>query len=496
MDVLYDRIEHFVVLMLENRSFDNLLGGLYPGKTDFDGLTGRESNPQTRFRFLSLGAKTIPVKNIPSTTPDVMSIPTPDPGESFADINMQLFGIHATASNGVPPMSGFIDNYMRQKPDGLSPSPQKIMHYFTPDQVPALSRLAKSFAVSDQWYASAPCQTWPNRFFMHCATAGGATHNGFLPPHRMSTIFRRFEDQGSSNGWNIYFHDMPQALALTELWPLRNHFHSYDRFQKHICLGTLPSYSFIEPRYFPDTNFPSDMHPPHDISFGDNLVADVYNTVRQSNYWTKTLLIITFDEHGGCYDHVPPPLAVPPDNVRSKEGFCFDRYGVRVPVVLISPYVSQGKILRVKKDSRVPHQGPPYPFDHTSIIATIRKRFGLGSPLTRRDEVAPDLEMVFDLKSPDNNGPSTIELTEHEIANEELARAKHKDLSLLQKGLHDLAAYLPDLTGIADTDVESNISAHVEAINSGEKSIAVPSHRTPAEALSYLTTCRQKMLGW
>lgn len=146
-------IGHIVVLMLENRSFDSMLGALYPKSDTFDGLEGTETNPD---------ANGVPVQvwsNV-GTDEATMRIPNPDPGELWTDINTQLFGAPNVADPApVPTMDGFVKNYLAQR-DG--PIGRNIMHYFTPKQVPVISALAKQFAVCDRWFASAPCQTWPN----------------------------------------------------------------------------------------------------------------------------------------------------------------------------------------------------------------------------------------------------------------------------------------------------------------------------------------------
>ncbi|HKJ94958.1 MAG TPA: alkaline phosphatase family protein, partial [Gammaproteobacteria bacterium] len=218
------RIEHVVVLMLENRSFDSMLGSLYPGNPGYDGLSGDESNPD------SGSGHDISVWSADATDPASMSIPDPDPGELWSDINMQLFGLNGTPNDRPPPMNGFVDNYIRQRAEPAARySPETIMHYYSPQQVPVISQLARHFAVSDQWFASAPCQTWPNRFFLHCATAGGYENNS--PPHfpyMMETVFNQLEE--ADQPWRIYFHDFPQTLTLTKLWPNLEHFRFFDEF--------------------------------------------------------------------------------------------------------------------------------------------------------------------------------------------------------------------------------------------------------------------------
>ncbi len=424
-----EQIDHIVVLMLENRSFDCMLGKLYPASPGFDGLTGSESNIDTN-------GQAVRVWNSPGTDSSSLSIPDPDPGELFVDINMQLFGNPNPASPApAPTMSGFARNYVDQKAGDSEYDPKKVMHYFTPEQVPVISRLARQFAVCDRWFASAPCQTWPNRFFVHTATANGYVNNSPTHfPYTMDTIYNRFELAGRDD-WKIYFHDIAQSKTLAKLWLLPDHFHFYEQFRHDAAQGTLPGYSFIEPRYFSDWSMPNDQHPPHVVTLGEQLIADVYNNLRCSSVWTKTLLVITYDEHGGCYDHVPPPSAAPPSNGPSA-GFNFDRYGVRVPAVIVCPYIPQATVLRPPG---------PIPYDHTSILATLRRRFPeLGPPLSGRDAVAPDLANVLTLENPTNLGPEWLDALPYAPAPNLVARVQDGPLNKMQQALVDLAANLPN----------------------------------------------------
>jgi phospholipase C len=395
-------IEHVVVLMLENRSFDCMLGMLYPNDPDYDGLSGEEMNVYA--------GRTLRVWNDPGMTPTTAVIPTPDPGENFTDMNTQLFGGKDLRADNSPTMSGFAQNYMTQPPSKDGPyDPRSVMHYFTPDQVPVISTLAKAFGVCDQWYASAPCQTWPNRFFAHTGTCLGHVDNSTFPiPFPAHSLLRRLEDNDKT--WRVYFHDMPQSGLLRDIWLYALfHYRLFSQFLADAHTGALPSYSFIEPRYFTDLilrKIPNDEHPPHNVVYGEQLIADVYNALRASPLWKKTLLIITYDEHGGCYDHMLPPAAVAPDD-NDQYGYRFDTYGVRVPAVIVSPYIPAGS--RIRAAPRPIKNGPPYPFDHTSIIATVRKLFNLGSALTARDSVAPDLLGALTLASPTNDGPARID---------------------------------------------------------------------------------------
>ena len=455
----WEAIDRVIVLMLENRSFDCMLGKLYPKSAAFEGLSGHETNPWHQNDGTIVME---PVWNDAGMGPATACIPDPDPGELFLqDMDVQLFGLNGAPGDGVPPMSGFVDNYVRQTGTKPGPDPASVMHYFTPQQVPVLSTLAKAFGVSDQWHASAPCQTWPNRFFVHTGTAGGYVDNS--PPHfpyMMPSIFKRLGDKRKS--WKVYFHDLPQAATLADLWVAApTHFKLFDEeFAKDAAAGNLPNYSFIEPRYFTDEFgklLPSDQHPPHNVVYGEQLIAQVYNAVRSAPTWKHSLLIICYDEHGGCYDHVPPPLAVPPDPKRTLGGFAFDRYGVRVPAVIISPYMPPGEIVR-SSETGLPHQGPPYPFDHTSILATLRKLFDLGEPLTARDAVAPDLMSALSLADPQNDGPPFVPPTEAKPTDEEIAKIAAAPPNHMQKSLVAMAAHLPPNAAVA--------AAHVSAMTS------------------------------
>jgi phospholipase C len=421
------KVDHFVVLMLENRSFDNLLGRLYPRSATFDGLTGSEFN-------LDLTGKRILINNQPGNSAKVMTIPSPGPGERWTDINEQLFGKPDPPAGVVPGMSGFVRNYLQQKSKGKEKrSAEQAMHYFTPEQTPVISQLARQFAVSDRWFASAPTQTWPNRFFLHTGTANG--HENNAPPHfpySMPTIFERFQTRDADNGWRIYFHDVPHSATLARLWQFRQHFRRFARFLEDAQQGKLPSYAFIEPDYLPFLGSQSDEHPPSSVAAGEQLLASVYNALRQGPAWKSTLLVVIFDEHGGCYDHVPPPSAVPPSKIATSP-FNFDRYGVRVPAIFVSPYIKQGQVLRPTGAT---------PFDHTSVIATLRKRFALGPALTDRDAAAPTFDDVLNLPAPTNLGPERISAPP--VQRERAAGETPPPLTDLQSSLVDLAVNLPN----------------------------------------------------
>jgi len=433
-------IDHFVVLMLENRSFDNLFGFLsYPPGVAFDGLRGTESNTDAQGKAHTVHAA--------PDNPRALWLPDPDPGEAYTDINQQIFG--NAAGTGVANMSGFARNYQGLERPG---APDDILHCFAPGEVPALQALARAFAVCDRWFAAAPCQTWPNRFFVHTGTAGGYENNAPTHfPYRMPTVFNAIERQ-APDGWTIYFHDFPQSLTLSALWTRLDRFRPFAEFLDNAASGHLPSYSFIEPRYFPDLNWPNDMHPPHNVAYGDQLVADVYNALRASPCWPSTLLVITFDEHGGCYDHVPPPAAPAPEAPQPGQVFAFDRFGVRVPTVVVSPYVAPGTVFRSPLDQ---------PYDHTAIIKTLCRRFGVAAALTARDAGAPDLGGVLTLDAPSNDGPASLAAAPSppQDDDEALEQARLAPLNDFQSALHDAANLLaPLLHGVTAADHADNLA--------------------------------------
>jgi phospholipase C len=349
-----------------------------------------------------------------------------------------------------------------------------VMHYFTAEQLPVLSALAGAFGVCDQWHASAPCQTWPNRFFAHTGTSLGYVNNGDFPiPFPAPSIFGRLSQFDRS--WRVYFHDVPQSIMLEDVWYRAFlHYRTFGQFLADARCGDLPSYSFIEPRYFSDlgAGIPNDQHPPHNVAVGEKLTADVYKAVRGSPCWKTCLLVITYDEHGGCYDHVPPPPALSPDG-HGPAGFPFDAYGVRVPAVIISPYMPKGSVVR-PAPAGAAGDAPPYPFDHTSIIATVRKLFALGGPLTDRDRVAPDLLGSLSLPAPTNDGPPQVSSPRPGI-DRDVVRAmghaapnSHQDvLSRMAKrlppGLIAAAAGAPASQPLAETGFDSVIAAGVDA---------------------------------
>ena len=398
---LLGSIQHVVVLMLENRSFDHMLGFLYadrnnvsPSGAGFDGLTGHESN-------LDAHGTKVPVFQITSSTPNAYFMPGADPGEGYTATNAQLFNSMNPPSPPTANNSGFVQNFAytltweqkEGRPIAKGTIPADIMGIFTPAMLPILSGLARGFAVCDRWFASTPTETLPNRAFALAATSQGhmddQTHSFTAP-----SIFGALTKKGIS--WAIYGYNADPLTRMTfsdtAIAPSSN-FGRFTDFQKAATGGKLPAFTFLEPSWGANGN---SQHPNYNVALGEQLIHDVYYAVRGGSGWNQTLLVITYDEHGGCYDHVSPPTnAVAPDSSVGEYGFDFKRFGVRVPTVLISPLIAPGSVYRASG---------PTPLDHTSILKTIEERWGL-TALTARDAAAPDVAGALTLAKPRTDDP-------------------------------------------------------------------------------------------
>ena len=393
-------VQHIVQLMLENRSFDHMLGFLYPNKTgpngqSFEGLLGTETNKDT-------SGNPVTVYQIDMTSPNAYYMPGADPGEGYANTNSQLFGTGKPPSLPVATNDGFVINFdaavTYDQRSGRTVLPNttanEIMGIFPPSALPVLTGLAKGFAVCDHWYSSVPTETFPNRAFACAATSQGHM-NDATSSYTVQSIFGLMTKHGL--GWKIYGYDaepltranFPDTMDAPETC-----FGKFADFQSDAAAGNLPAYSFLEPSWGSTGN---SQHPNYDVALGEALILDVYQALRNGPGWDQTLLIISYDEHGGCYDHVPPPTgATPPDSTPGEFGFDFTRFGVRVPAVLVSPLIPAGTIYRVPAGSM--------PIDHTSVLKTIELRWGLPA-LTARDAAAPDLGGVLTLSAARTDDP-------------------------------------------------------------------------------------------
>ncbi|KAK7400945.1 hypothetical protein VNO78_12254 [Psophocarpus tetragonolobus] len=397
---LSNPIKTVVVLVMENRSFDHMLGWMKKLNPAINGVTGLESNPQ---KVLDPNSKKFFFKNQAQYV-------DPDPGHSFQAIREQIFGSNETSLDPAP-MNGFAQQAFSM--DNTSHMSENVMNGFEPDMVVVYKTLVSEFAVFDRWFASMPASTQPNRLFVHSATSGGATSNiasKLAAGYPQQTIFDNLYDAGFDFG--IYYQNIPATLFYRNLRKLKYipKFHFYDTFKQHAREGKLPNYVVVEQRYMDLKLLPAnDDHPSHDVYEGQMFVKEVYETLRASPQWNETLFLITYDEHGGFYDHVPTPVrGVPsPDGIVGPEpfNFTFDRLGVRVPTIAISPWIQKGTVVHGPNGSPTPTSE----YEHSSISATVKKIFNLPSFLTKRDAWAGTFEgIVQTMTQPRTDCPETL----------------------------------------------------------------------------------------
>lgn len=345
-----DCLQHIVVVMMENRSFDHLLGYLKAQDAQIDGVTGTETNPDTTGALAPVRPKA-----------QYQSQLDPDPGHSFEDVNTQIFG----DPPGPASMQGFVKSYFNKLHD-VNHSRQ-IMYCFDPSKVTVITTLARKFAVFTRWFSSIPGPTIPNRAFAHFGTSFGKVDNSiFYLGAKYKTIYERMNSAGHSA--KIYYCDATIAMTFL-LKDQPQLFGSFDDFKADCASGNLPEYCFVEPNYADDptpggTRPASDQHPDHNVLAGEEYLAAVYNAIRKSQQlWLSTLLLIVYDEHGGVFDHVVPPACTPDGFQDATTGFKFDRLGVRVPAVLVSPWIPEATVISDQA------------FEHACIPATVTKKF-------------------------------------------------------------------------------------------------------------------------
>jgi len=402
--VILPQIKHVVVLTLENRSFDNLLGWLYDGTAGntpschipdispppFNGLSAdRYFNQSVSVNggdqvFASEGttAWTVGAKTVSSS-----SVPNPDPGEEFDHVAVQI---------GAGKMDGFIADYISwvTSAGGTADEAAQIMQSYSPAQIPVITTLARNFAVSDAWHASVPSQTWPNRAFLQAgASAGHVNNDGW--PWNIPTIFDVLTSQGLS--WMVYNNSVLPSLTKTMFFEKygtnETNFSGIGDFQKACQAGTLPVFTFLEPSFGP-YEIDESYHPPYDVTPGETFLAKIYTMIQNSPVRDDILFVVLFDEHGGTYDHVVPPAAPPGFPAATDVSkFPFNQFGIRVPAIVVSSYVTAGTVFR---------SGTGIPYDHTSVLATLRDWLGLAAAFrtglpSPRIVTAPTLAPVLNL---------------------------------------------------------------------------------------------------
>jgi len=384
--------EHLVVVMMENHSFDNLLGALSLTRTDVHGLTFED------------GKATNSNPGGPGTPPVVTAFPLTNTSQG-SDVSQTWKDSHDQIDGGR--MDGFVRTMNSEQPMG----------YYTPAVLPFAYSLASTFTVANQWFSSLPGPTYPNRRFLLAGTAYGTTQTrgdpllADSPPS--GTVFDLLSNQGIS--WADYFSDLPMSVVIgRSILDHADHHHVIDTFFEDCRTGSLPQVSFVDPRIgvasrigqpIAQLPFPFDEwlkridadlsnadpaeteEDPQDMYYGEAWAYRVVTSVIQSPVWPQTCLIYLYDEHGGYYDHVAPPAAIPPDDIKpilqpgDPDGG-YDMYGPRVPAIVVSPHSKPGATTDVVHD-------------HTSVLATIEAKWNLPA-LTRRDANARDIMDFLD----------------------------------------------------------------------------------------------------
>lgn len=347
-----DPIQHVVVLVLENNSFDRMLGCM---KSVYPELEGPNPTNGQVFKNPDYPDQTHEFAQLPGATP---SVPV-DPAHDLDDVLRQI---------GQGKCSGFVTDFAQHSPKAPESERYEIMAYFNRGDLPVLHALAENFLVCDHWFSSVPGPTWPNRFFVHSGTSLGHVDmpSGFFHPalhlYDQPTVYQRLSEKNIS--WRIYYGDVPQSLLMIEQLKYPTNYRRMERFAADVRgpASDFPPYVFIEPCYFGASQ--NDQHPPTDVALGEALIAQVYNEIRANEeLWASTLFVLLYDEHGGFYDHVAPPPTIAPDN--NTKQFGFDQLGIRVPALLISPWVNPG-VLSTK-------------LEHTSLLKYATDKWELGS---------------------------------------------------------------------------------------------------------------------
>jgi len=437
------QIKHIIVLFLENRSFDHMLGtfnGIY--KT----LEGVSPNHQN-----SDGSP-------PAYTqvPGAARVLANDPFHENSDVLEQL-----RDNNG-----RFVENYASHYPSSSREERAEILKYHaidvndpTKDALPALHTLARNFTICDHWFASVPGPTWTNRLFAMSGTSLGRVKmaNGLfdlnLHWYDQKTIFDRLNERNID--WRVYYGDFPLSFLLVHQWEPKNAVRHLPMNQFHLDTNgdadKFPPFCFIEPSYLPPGA--NDDHPPHDILEGEALIASVYNAIRANDpLWESTLFVILFDEHGGLYDHVSPPAAIPPD--LHQEEYTFDRFGVRVPALLISRFLKSGVLSET--------------FDHTSLLRLAVEKWDLG-PLGNRTSQAHTFIDKFSPTPVNTSAPKAISSVPASISpirpSSQIRLSDHQlALFALSHALEAMSDVQPNVIATRAANVLSGIHSQVDAM--------------------------------
>jgi phospholipase C len=355
-------IDHVVVLMQENRSYDSYFSQLHFEGQPQSPVESEKPNPN------------------PFGGPPIHPFLTTNPCTT-ADLSHGWDSTHNEIDGGR--MNGFTT----QNEDPTDPTGSRAMGYYDQRTLPFYYGIANEFSIADRYFASVPGPTFPNRFYLLTGSSFGHVSN-VIQTYTQRTIFQSLDEAATPVSWKIYLASVQVELLFEYvLGHAAGHVFPISQYFTDAANGTLPQVSFVESDPFGDVNTESDEHPPANVQVGEKFTHDIVSALVNSPDWASAAMFLTYDEHGGFYDHVSPPAAVPPDDIPPMvppgDPFnAFDRYGVRVPTTVISPYAR-------------PHHVSHVVYDHTSILKFIETRFGL-PPLTRRDAAADPMLDMFD----------------------------------------------------------------------------------------------------
>jgi phospholipase C len=361
------RIQHIVVLMQENRSFDTYFGQLpLEGQPAAAGEPAGASNPNP------LGGA--PITAFHKTTYC-----------EVADLNHSWNGTHQEWDGGK------MDGFTAANAVSADPTGSRTMGYYDQRDLPYYYALDNTFAIGDHYFASVLTQTFPNRFYLLAGTSFGHIRNDTGPAtgYTQPTVFNLLDAAHVS--WKIYYSQVAFANLFAYVRTRQVNVVPIDQYYVDAANGTLPQVAFVDPIFVATNTVENDEHPPSNVQVGENFSANVINALVKSPSWASSAMFLTYDEHGGFYDHMAPPPAVAPDDIppmlqTGDVPGAFDRYGIRVPVTVISPWAK-------------PHFVSHVVNDHTSILHFIETRFGLPT-LTKRDAAANPMLEFFNFKTP------------------------------------------------------------------------------------------------
>jgi phospholipase C len=347
-------IDHIVVVMMENRSFDHMLGALSLVEgLPVDGLSGAEQNP-------TLDGQPVPI------FPTDLYVHDEDPPHGWNSCHAQF-------------NAGANDGFVREHQLDGAQDYAEVMGYYLREQLPVYHALIDEYVLCDRWFSSVMSSTWPNRFYLHCATSDGTQGNDAISG--VPSLFDQLAEAEISAGY--YASGLP--VVITYGTPLSApHVKVIQDFFAEAEAGTLPSFSIVDPVLTAGATIGNDDHPPADVRDGQAFIASIYDALANSPQWDRCLLVVIYDEHGGFYDHVPPPLT-------TDEHPGFEQLGFRIPAIVVGPQVHRGCV-----NGTV--------FDHVAVAATVAKRWGL-EPLNARVAAAADLSSCIDPEAIANPRP-------------------------------------------------------------------------------------------